>query len=92
MPVELKQKNGAPWWIELLRREGVLTLIIVGYGYCVMVPEMRIRNEAIAAQTQLVAQLAESDKNFAKVLTDMKGLLERAEGDHHRIAKKLGCE
>ncbi len=48
------------WWIDLLRREGVLVALVVGYAWFIAIPESQMKQKALAATQQMADSLADT--------------------------------
>ena len=48
------------WWVDLIRREGVLLGIVVMYAYFIAIPESQLKQKALAATEAMTSKLTET--------------------------------
>ncbi len=85
-----------PWWVTLIRREGILTVLVIAYAYWVILPESRDRREALLAYRQATAHITqaldrmdEADRIKIKMLTEVEAAL-ALNKEEHRLQLQQG--
>lgn len=79
------------WWVDLLRREGVLTALVVLYAVFIAIPESQCRRDALEKSQMTMAQVADAVKAIqsaealqAQAAVETTAFRRQAEKDHQQ--------
>jgi len=75
------------WWIDLLRREGVLLALVVGYAYYIAIPESRLKQAALTATQAMADKLTETVVKIDANVEAQKTSLKNQETSLDRLTK-----
>ena len=71
-----------PWWLDILRREGVLTVLVLIWIFLIAIPESQDRRQTMAEMRGMCHQIVECEIDQAKASAALQEFQSRVTKEH----------